>query len=113
MDKESGNSVTPQNIDGFLKSRDKVIVLFYADWCPFCRAFFKMLGSTKVKLSNELAFANISDESNPFWLTYKVERTPVLIAFSKGVAVARKDPMLNMTLSEQDLVDLDSALSKA
>jgi len=93
-------------------SHDNVIVVSYADWCPFCRSFLKVVEENKARLKHELAFENISDESNPLWEKHKIKVVPTLIAFSKWEPVGRMDGVLGVGLGEEDLLKFDKALGK-
>lgn len=103
-------SLTTDTINAFVSSNDKVIVVFFAEWCPFCRAFLKIIENNKSTLKHKLAFANISEDTNKLWSIYGISHIPVVIAFSNGKILARKDAIPNLGLNQDDLLTIDRAL---
>ena len=87
--------------------RDKIVAIrFWADWCPFCKSFLTIFESAVVKRAEPLgALANISDESNPLWETFKVDIVPTLVGFREGLVIVRKDGVAGMGLGMRELKD--------
>lgn len=104
-------NLTADTINSFLKEKQAELVLFYADWCPYCRAFLKIVEEKKGELKHELVSAKVNEDENPLWEMYKIETVPTLIAFSKGRIVARKDAVSHVGLSEKELLEADKVLS--
>lgn len=104
-------NLTAESIDGYVKGSGNVIVLFYADWCPFCRAFLKTINQNMGKLKNRLVGAKVNEDDNPLWDRFGVEVVPTLVGFKEGRAVARKDGVAGVGLGEIDLLDLDRRLA--
>jgi thioredoxin 1 len=94
----------PQDLDAAVQSRDKLMVLFYATWCPFSRAF----------LSTYLAHASagepcyarmIVDDEDALVERYKIDVFPTVLFFEQGRLVNRLDGVFHRGLSEGQLRD--------
>lgn len=103
------NSVMLVNEDSAnteIEKSEKIVALFFARWCPYCKAFkpvFERYASTS---DQDFAAVDISDEESDLWEKYEIHIVPTLIAFSHGKIVARKDGRAHVGLSESDLRDL-------
>lgn len=86
-----------------IQAEDPVVVLFYADWCGFCRAFVPTFREEVGNADVDAVAANISSESDPRWSTYEVDTVPTLIAFRNGETVARADGRAGRGLEAGDL----------
>ncbi|MCW4025189.1 MAG: thioredoxin family protein [Candidatus Bathyarchaeota archaeon] len=91
-----------KQLDEQLKENPKVLALFYASWCHYCRNFL----ATTDKTLNDYGFehiihVNIDDFDNPMWVTYNVEAVPTLIYFENGKISKRLDAESGTGLTEQ------------
>lgn len=86
-----------------LDAGQSMIVLFYADWCGFCRAFTPTFEDHLDDLPLPPAAANISDHDDPRWDTFNVANVPTLIAFVDGEETARADGRPGQGLHLADL----------
>jgi thiol-disulfide isomerase/thioredoxin len=86
-----------------IDDEDLVAVLFYADWCGFCRAFAPAFRDRVDTLDVEAVAANISDESDPRWKRHDVQAVPTLAAFEDGEQVARVDARPGRGLEAEDV----------
>ncbi len=85
--------------------RDKpVVVLFYADWCPFCEAFMPVFRENKKAFDDELVAANISHPEDPRWEAWGIETIPTLVAYAGGEERDRLEAEAGVGLTEEDLV---------
>ena len=67
-----------------LKSKEKVLVDFYADWCGPC----KMLGPIMDELSNDHEIYKVNvDNSSELAQKYGIMSIPTLLIFDKGELV--------------------------
>jgi thioredoxin 1 len=95
-----------------LSSTTHVVVDFYADWCPPCRAIapiFSKLADTH-SADGRLAFAKVNvDHVNNVAKQYDVTAMPSFVFFengvSKGVAVEGLRARQSVSLTDDGLVD--------
>jgi thioredoxin 1 len=95
--------------DALFSSGDKVIVMFYADWCPFCQRFIPVFESaTKSKSATSLRTyaAKLNDDDNPLWERFSINAVPTIIVFDKGNIVCRRDARMGTGLNNSDLYSI-------
>lgn len=106
-------TVTGQTFDATISSHvGPVIVLFYADWCGFCRQFLSHFDRMARVQPYTCVKANISDEADPLWDRYQIQTVPTVVAFRRGVPVARRDAPLGVGLLSEDLASLLADLDR-
>jgi thioredoxin 1 len=94
-----------QALTKYLESHPKVIALFYASWCPFCRSFLTVFNKHAQKSgSDKYVKVLIDDDENPMWETYSLEAVPSIILFEKGKIARRLDCQLGAGLNEKQLI---------
>ncbi|MFQ5968937.1 MAG: thioredoxin family protein [Nitrososphaerales archaeon] len=86
-----------------MESDDKYLVLFYADWCPFCAKFKPIFESYDGKLSYKIAGAKVNEDENPLWDMFKIESIPTIICFNNGEIVTRRDARRGVGLLKEDM----------
>ncbi|SPJ73126.1 related to TRX thioredoxin [Fusarium torulosum] len=99
-------------LDAVLKSHTHVVVDFYADWCPPCRAIapvFSNLADTHAS-KGHLAFAKVNtDHVKEVAVKYGISAMPTFVFFSggvpKGVAVEGLQSSRSVNLTKDGLVD--------
>ena len=95
-----------------VNSKDKILVMFRADWCPFCQKFRPVFESYEGKAKVKFAEALVNDEENPMWDRFRVEAIPTLVAFQNGKEIARRDAKrgvgLDKTILESVLKELNA-----
>jgi thioredoxin-like negative regulator of GroEL len=91
-------------LDAAIASREKLMVLFYASWCPFSRAF---LGTCrKHAAGGAFDYARIVvDDDHPLTEKYAIEVYPTVLFFEKGQFVRRLDGVYHRGLSQDQLED--------
>jgi thiol-disulfide isomerase/thioredoxin len=92
----------------FLKS-GKILVFFYAEWCPFCRSAFHHLSSLS-SISYKVFRVDLSDEENPLWNSLNIRRIPTLIAFDAGKEFWRREATYMIGLRKVDFKEADSTM---
>jgi thiol-disulfide isomerase/thioredoxin len=95
---------SPGELDEAIRTRDKLMVLFYASWCPFSRAFLKVY--VEQAASGDPCYARIIvDEGDPLVEKYAIEVFPTVLFFEKGRLVRRLDGGYHRGLSQGQLED--------
>src|ERR1700674_5240847 len=95
--------VLPEEFDSkILSNGKKTLVLFYADWCPYCTNFkptFEEINSdaaqTKVALVNE--------DENQLWDRFNIQAVPTIIAFQDEKIIATRDGKKHTGLTRVDM----------
>jgi thioredoxin 1 len=103
--------VEPNQFDGLLSEGKKTLMMFYADWCPFCQKFkpiFESFANSPEKDMNFFA-SMINDDDNPLWDRFSINTVPTLIAFDKSVIISRRDAKMGLGLNKSDI---DSILAE-
>ena len=89
---------------------DKAIVLFYADWCPYCSAF-KPIFESYTADDFKLVKAKVNEDDNPLWDRFDIMAIPTIIAFKDGKIIARRDAKAGVGLSKADMDELIKELN--
>ncbi len=87
----------------------KILVFFYAEWCPFCRGAFRNLNSLH-PVSYKVFKVDLSDEENPIWNFLNISRIPTLIAFDSGKEIWRKEATYMIGLRKADFKEAESTM---
>jgi thioredoxin 1 len=99
-------NLQPNQFDKILSSQEKSLVMFYADWCPFCRKFKPIFETSENSFTNsqqKFYESNIDDDSNPLWERFSINAVPTIIAFEKGEIISRRDAKMGIGLVKSDL----------
>lgn len=93
-------------------SSSKSLLLFYADWCGYCKSFIPTFAQSIEKLDSDILAGGVklNDDDNPLWDEFKINAVPTMIAFSKGSVLDRKDAKMGIGLAKRDLVSILSSL---
>ena len=93
-----------EELEAAIASRDKLMVLFYASWCPFSQAF---LGTYREHAAaGDPCYVRILvDAGDPVALKYGIEVFPTVLFFAKGKLVRRLDGAYHRGLSRDQLED--------
>jgi thioredoxin len=90
-----------------LKSKDKVVVLFYASWCPFSQRFlptFEKYSTSKPEKCLQI----VTDDKPTLCEKYEVDVVPTVLIFKNGKVTKRLDGAAGIGLSERQLLDFVS-----
>jgi thioredoxin 1 len=98
----------PTQFDKLFAVGGKDLVMFYADWCPFCQRFKPLFESAAAKSKSTTASykmygAKVNDDDNPLWDRFSINAVPTIIAFDKGNIISRRDAKMSAGLNESDL----------
>ena len=99
-------SISASYSEELIKSKKPVIVMFYAEYCPFCRSFAPIFESYSSDPNFIFSKADITDDDDPLWNKYNIKVVPTLVAFQEGREVARRDGVRGEGLREEDLLSL-------
>jgi thioredoxin 1 len=93
-----------QDLNNELKKNEKVLVLFYASWCPYCVSFVPVFDKKVVNFAFGSALHVLLNEyDNPLWDDYSIDAVPTVIFFEKGKVSRRLDGKFGVGLSEKQL----------
>lgn len=101
----------PSQFDSLLTSHEKALVMFYADWCPYCQKFkpmFESVAKQEDKKSNlkryKMYGSKVNDDDNPLWDRFSINAVPTMIAFDdRGKILSRRDAKRGVGLNKSDL----------
>lgn len=94
----------PEEFDAAVASRDKLMVLLYASWCPFSRAFLSEYLSHAA--AGDPCYARIVvDDGDPLVERYGIDVYPTVLFFEKGKLVRRLDGAFHRGLTRGQLQD--------
>jgi thioredoxin len=91
------------DLNEILKTKDRVIALVYASWCPFCKRFLPIFQQYAQKEGRH--FLRIQDDRETIGDKYSVDVFPTVLFFEKGTVSQRLDGEPGMGLSEKQLAD--------
>jgi len=87
-----------------LKKHKRVLALFYASWCPFCRRFLSVFDKSYSQYDfNSILRVKVDDDDNPLWEEYSIGAVPTVILFEEGKVFRRLDGRFGYGLSEKRL----------
>ncbi|MHB8909382.1 MAG: thioredoxin family protein [Syntrophales bacterium] len=90
-----------------LKAEERVIALFYASWCPFCRSFLPVF--ERHATGEGLRFLAVQDDQESLGDAYSVQIVPTALFFEKGKVSRRLDGVPGVGLNEKQLADFIQA----
>jgi thioredoxin 1 len=86
-------------------SEHEILILFYARWCGYCRAFKPEFSETGRKSKGSFGLIDISSEDDPAWEDLEIDVVPTLLLFREGGIFDRKSGPMSQR-------DLDSFMRK-
>jgi thioredoxin 1 len=98
-----------QDVASALNSKDKVIALFYASWCPFCSRFLPVF--KKHAEGKERNFLLVQDDKEAIGDKYFIQIFPTVLFFENGVLTRRLDGIAGAGLQEKQLIEFVDSCS--
>ena len=95
---------SPEELETAVRSFDRLMVLFYASWCPFSQAFLKTY-LTHASAGDPCYARIIVDDGDPLVEKYGINVFPTVLFFEKGALVRRLDGTYHRGLSQGQLQD--------
>ena len=93
-----------KELNTILKKTEKVLVLFYATWCPYCVNFVPTFDKKITNFSvGNVIHVLLDDYDNQLWDDYDIEAVPTVIYFEKGKVSNRLDGRFGKGLKENQL----------
>jgi thiol-disulfide isomerase/thioredoxin len=89
-------------LDGMVKNKKKVFVLFYASWCPFSQRFLPIFEKYSQNSSQECIRVKTDDKAK-LCEKYLIDTVPTVLLFELGTVTQRLDGEPGAGLSEQQL----------
>ena len=87
-------------------SGENSLILFYADWCYYCKSFIPIFENAVKNLSGKnilFGAVKLNEDENPLWDKYGINAVPTLIAFSKNKIQDRRDAKKGVGLTRRDI----------
>jgi thioredoxin-like negative regulator of GroEL len=89
-----------------LRGGETLAVLFLAAWCPFCTQFRPAFEAAAKASGLPWGSADLSDDDNVLWDSFKIDVVPTVVVFKHGKAVFRKDGVLGRGLSGEAIKEI-------
>ncbi len=100
----SFKAIQTHDFDREVLERDSpLVVLFEAEWCPFCTSFSAVLNQRADKIPMPVLAVLLNDDDDPLWDRYSIEAVPTLAVFDGGEIVFRIDGVLGIGLDNTDV----------
>jgi thioredoxin 1 len=94
------------DLESQLKKSKRVLALFYASWCPFCKRFLPAFDKNYSQYGFNLTLrVKVDDDDNPLWEEYSIEAVPTVILFEEGKVCRRLNGIFGYGISEKQLED--------
>jgi thioredoxin 1 len=93
-----------EELEAAIASRDKLMVLFYASWCPFSRAFLETY-LDHAAAGDPCYVRIIVDDGDPVAEKYSIQVFPTVLFFENGILARRLDGAYHRGLSQNQLED--------
>ena len=82
-------NLNEQEFQEFIKSEEKVVVDFFAEWCAPCKAMLPLLEQAEQENVGRIAKLNV-DENRELASQFGITSIPTLLTFQNGELVNKK-----------------------
>ena len=96
---------TEKELEEKLRTEKRMMILFYAPWCPFCQRFLPEFEKYS-KNYPEICFKASTDDLEECEDEYSIEAIPTVLYFENGKVTKRLDAVHGVGLDEKQLVKL-------
>ena len=83
--------------DRLIEHHGKSVVIFSADWCPYCVSFFS--NWTEYSDVSDVFIADITDVESKLWDVFNINVVPTMAVFENGALKKRWDGQLQRGLT--------------
>jgi thiol-disulfide isomerase/thioredoxin len=91
-----------RDLESQLKKSKRVLALFYASWCFYCRSFIAVFDKNAGKRGFDCALrVKMDDYDNLLWEEYFLDAVSTVILFDEGKVCRRLDGRLGEGLSKK------------
>jgi len=90
------------NFEKILRNNDKMIVLVFASWCPFCQTFLPIF--KRYAERNPQHFLLLQDDQEKAATRYAVDIYPTVLFFENGMISGRLNGLKGSGLQEEQFV---------
>ncbi len=95
-----------KDVDERIRQGQPLIVLYYGDWCGYCRVFLPDWHAELDRLPMPAVAVNMGPHGDPAWDEHRIAAVPTVIAFNHGSEVDRAHGRRGIGLSRADLEGL-------
>ena len=88
-----------KDLEAELAKSKRVLVLFYASWCPHCNRFLPSFNEKVSGKFESVIYALLDDYDNPLWDEFEIPAVPTIILFEEGKICNRLDASLGTGLN--------------
>jgi thioredoxin len=93
-----------QELNEQVGKNEKLLVLFYATWCPYCTRFVPVFDKKTHGFDHgKVIHFLLDDYDNPLWDDFDIEAVPTVIFFENGKVLSRLDGRFGAGLNEKQL----------
>jgi len=85
-----------------IQNKDKMVVLVYASWCPFCQKFLPIFNQYANR--NPQYFLLLQDDQEKAAVKYSVDIYPTVLFFENGTISERLDGQRGLGLQADQLI---------
>ena len=99
------------DLDVLQNHKGKTVVIFSADWCPYCVSFFN--NWSEYGRVEGVCIADITDVESELWDSFDIAVVPTMAVFENGILVKRWDGQLQRGLNIDQIQSVNEYLSKS
>ncbi len=93
-----------EELNALLEKTEKILVLFYATWCPYCVNFVPIFDKKIINYNvGNVIHVLLDDYDSQIWDDFDIEAVPTVISFEKGKVSKRLDGRFGLGLNERQL----------